>query len=82
MSKGLLVIVCLLSCPPSHCILAGAEEGPLKSSTAGVFTDMGESNSEESVDKHFSVSSAALLSYCQDWYENIHHLDSWTLLKE
>ena len=48
MSKGLLAILCLLSCPPSHCILAGADEGPLKSSTAGVFTDIGESNGEES----------------------------------
>ena len=37
---------CLLAV--SHWIMVGAEEGPLKSSTAGVVTDMGESNSEES----------------------------------
>ena len=53
MSKGLLVNVCFvppLSCPPPHCILPGAEDGPLQllPDTAGVVTDRGDRPGKES----------------------------------
>ena len=49
-AKGLLANGCpvpVLLFPPSHCIFPGAEDGPLKSSTAGVFTDMGDRSAED-----------------------------------